>query len=178
MIRNRSWPIILGIAALILLLDRISKQWVLDNLSLYESWTPIRALEPYLQIIHATNTGVSFGMFRQFAWFWTLLAGVAVVAIFVYSLRMRTSSLWVTICLGLMLGGAAGNLWDRLAYGHVIDFVDVHWPGVFRFATFNVADSSLVIGTILLMIYFLLEERRAKSTEGHDHDPNSLADQV
>ncbi|MCO6452121.1 MAG: signal peptidase II [Caldilineales bacterium] len=176
MIKNTSWRLVIQVAVLVLLLDRFSKQWVLNNLALYETWEPIPALEPYIRFIHVTNTGVSFGMLKQFAWFWTMLAGIAVIAIFIYSMRMGPQPKWVSVSLGMMLGGAAGNLWDRLAYGHVIDFVDVRAPGLFHFATFNVADSSLVIGTILLMLYFLLEERRSGAQK--ESDPSSLLDQT
>lgn len=171
-IHTRSVLTVLSVGAVVLLLDRLSKTWVLDNLNLYEGRTLISALAPYLTVFHTTNTGVSFGMFRGGGEIFKIVAAVAVVAILVYSFRRGHSSTFVNISLGLMLGGAAGNLYDRLAYGHVIDFISFRVPGVFNFATFNLADSALVVGTILLAIYMLLEERRQKAEE------NSIPDQA
>ena len=171
-VRIRSILTVLSIAALVLFLDRLSKFWVLDNLDLFEGRTLISALAPYLTIFHTTNTGVAFGMFRGGGEIFKIVAAVAVVAILIYTIRQGHSSIIVNISLGLMLGGAAGNLYDRLAYGHVIDFISFRVPGVFNVATFNLADSALVVGTILLAIYMLLEERRQKAEE------NSIPDQA
>ncbi len=171
-VRTRSILTILPIGALVLLLDRLSKSWVLDNLELYEEWAPISALAPYLTFFHTTNTGVSFGLFRGGGEIFKIVAAIAVVAILVYSFRQEHGSTIVNISLGLMLGGAAGNLYDRMAYGHVIDFISFHIPDVFHFATFNVADSSLVVGTIILAVYMLFEERKQQA------ENQSLADQA
>jgi len=171
-IHIRSILTIFSVGSLVLLLDRISKTWVLDNLNLYESWTPIPALAPFFTFFHATNTGMSFGMFRGGGEILKIVAAVAVVAILFYSIRKGHSSWIVNISLGLMLGGAAGNLYDRLVYGHVIDFISLHIPDVFRFATFNVADSSLVVGTIILATYMLFEDREENA------EKQSLPDQA
>jgi len=156
----------------VLLLDRFSKTWILDNLNLYESWSPIPALAPFFTFFHTTNTGMSFGMFRGGGEILKIVAAVAVVAILFYSIRKGHSSWIVNISLGMMLGGAAGNLYDRLTYGHVIDFLDFHIPNVFHFATFNVADSSLVVGTIILATYMLFEDRKENA------ENQSLPDQA
>lgn len=159
-IRTRSILTVFSVGALVFFLDRYSKTWVLDNLELYESWPPILALAPYFTFFHATNTGMSFGMFQGGGEILKIVAAVAVVAILIFSIRKGHSSWIVNISLGMMLGGAAGNLYDRLAYGHVIDFLDFRIPDIFHFATFNVADSSLVVGTIILAIYMLFEDRK------------------
>jgi signal peptidase II len=171
-VRIRSILTILSVGTLVLFLDRFSKTWVLDNLELYESWPPIPALAPYFTFFHATNTGMSFGMFKGGGEILKIVAAVAVVAILIFGIRKGHSSWIVNMSLGLMLGGAAGNLYDRLAYGHVIDFLDFRVPDVFHFATFNVADSSLVVGTLILATYMLFEDRR-ESTENQ-----SLPDQA
>ena len=171
-IRTRSILTVLSVGALVLILDRLSKFWVLGNLELYEGRALIAALAPYFTLFHTTNTGVAFGMFRGGGEIFKIVAAVAVVAILIYTIRQGHSSAFVNISLGLMLGGAAGNLYDRLAYGHVIDFLDFRVPDVFHFATFNLADSALVVGTILLAVYMLLEERKQKAEE------QSLPDQA
>lgn len=146
--------------------------WVLDNLNLYEGLAPIPALAPYFTFFHTTNTGMSFGMFKGGSEILKIVAAIAVVAILIFSIRKGHSSWIVNISLGMMLGGAAGNLYDRLAYGHVIDFLSFRIPDLFHFATFNVADSSLVVGTIILATYMLLEDRKENS------ENQSLPDQA
>lgn len=170
--RTRSVLIVLLVGTVVFLLDRLTKTWVLNNLDLYEGWAPIAALAPYFQFFHSTNTGMSFGLFQNGSFILTIVAVVAVVGILIYSFYHGQNSYVVDICLGMMLGGAAGNLFDRLVYGNVIDFISVGIPDVFRFATFNIADSSLVVGTIALAIYFLLEERKENA------DKQSLPDQA
>ena len=147
-------------AVAVILLDRVSKLWVINNLDLYEGWAPIPALAPYFQIFHTTNTGVAFGMLRSGGMLFAVVAAIAIVVILVFTYRQGPSSLLVQISLGLMLGGAAGNLWDRLVYnGHVIDFLDFHINNRLTFPTFNVADSALVIGVLLLPLSTLREQR-------------------
>ena len=170
--RTRSVLIVLLVGAIVFGIDRICKTWVLDNLELYEGWAPIPALAPYFQIFHTTNTGMSFGLFQNGSFILTIVAIVAVIGIVIYSFHHGQDSYVVDICLGLMLGGAAGNLYDRLVYGNVIDFISVGIPDVFRFATFNTADSALVVGTFALAIYLLLEGRKENA------DGKSLPDQA
>jgi len=171
-IRFRSILTVLSVGSFVFLLDRFSKMWVLDNLNLYEGLAPIPALAPLFTFFHTTNTGMSFGMFKGGGEILKIVAAIAVVAILLFSIRRGHSSWIVNISLGMMLGGAAGNLYDRLAYGHVIDFLDFRIPDLFHFATFNVADSSLVVGTIILATYMLLEDRKENS------ENQSLPDQA
>lgn len=159
----RSLLIVLSVGGLVILLDRLTKLWVLENIELYGSWAPFPALDSYFRIIHTTNTGVAFGMLRGGGGLFAIVASVAVVAILVYSYRLpATASAWHSVALGLLLGGAAGNLWDRLVYGgHVIDFMLFHLNDRAAFPAFNVADSALVGGVALLVLLLWGEERRA-----------------
>lgn len=150
------------IGSLILLLDRLSKAWVLDNLSIGESFAPIPALYPFLRLFHAANSGVAFGMFKNGGMLFAIVAAIAVIAILIYSLRLGDESPIMWLSLGLMLGGASGNLWDRLVFdGSVIDFILVQFPGGWFFPTFNIADSGITVGTIALVLLMYLQDRRA-----------------
>ncbi len=152
----------LAVGALVVLLDRLSKVWVLNNIPLYGEMAPIPALYPYFSFLHSANTGVAFGLFQGGSFIFTLIAGIAVVAIAIYSFRSGTQSVLMSISLGLMLGGAAGNLWDRLAYGAVVDFIKVQASDTLVWPMFNLADSAIFVGTGLLIIYFFLDERKIR----------------
>ena len=148
------------LAAAALLLDRLSKLWVLKSIPLYGEITPIPALKSYFSLFHSTNSGVAFGLFQGGTWLFSLISLVAVVAIALYIVRTQDDSLLMAASLGLMLGGAAGNLWDRLQYGSVVDFILVRASENLVWPTFNLADSAIVVGTGLLIYYFLRDEWR------------------
>lgn len=156
------WLITLGAGAIVLLLDRLSKLWVLDNLNLYEALAPIPTLAPYFRLFHTANTGVAFGLFRDGGMIFALMAAVAVIAMLIYSLRMDTRSPLAYLGMGLLMGGASGNLWDRLLYGHVIDFLDFRLSQTLSWPTFNVADMGIVGGVILFMWVIYREERQSR----------------
>lgn len=140
------------IAVLVLLLDRITKWAVASNIALHDS---IAVIPGCFRLTHVQNTGAAFGLFAESAAQWKVgaLVTFSVLALIVVSAllwRNSHSLSTTTIGLSLILGGAMGNLWDRMFSGHVVDFLDFylgsyHWPA------FNVADSAIVIGAILLV---------------------------
>ncbi len=152
----------LFIAAAVVLVDRLSKLWVMKNIPLYGEIAPIPALYPYFSFLHSVNTGVAFGLFQGGTFLFTIIAAIAVIAIAIYSFRSGVQSWLMSISLGLMLGGAAGNLWDRLAYGAVVDFIKIQASESLVWPMFNLADSAIVVGTGLLIIYFFLDERKIR----------------
>ncbi len=160
--RSWFWLVIL-LAAAVLLLDRLTKLWVLNTIPLYEAWAPIPALEPYFRLVHTTNTGAAFGLFRGAGPILMVIRAVAVLFILVYSYRLERAPVGVYVGLGLILGGAAGNLWDGLVYGRVIDFLDFRLNDRFAWPTFNIADSCVVVGMILLVTFLWRQERRARA---------------
>jgi len=149
----------------VLVLDRITKRLVENHLPLYQSETIIPG---YLDLAHTRNTGVAFGLLAnsQSTWapyFLTFISAIALVIILFFSLRQPVGNWKLRWGLMLVLGGAAGNLYDRVQYGYVTDFIDVfyksyHWP------TFNVADASISIGIGLLMLEILTQ--KPQSEEG------------
>jgi len=148
------------VAALVFLLDRAAKVWVLHSLHVGES-VPI--FEGILHITSVRNTGASFGMLRGATEFLVLLSAVAVVLLVYLVYRLSAWGRGYSLALGLVLGGAAGNLWDRIAYGAVVDFIDVraiHYP------VFNVADAALTVGGIFLGALFLFGKKGRALWEG------------
>ncbi len=144
---SRSAALLYGVAAGAFLLDRLSKAWVEHTLV---GRPPIRVIPGVLSLSYTTNSGGAFGFGRSAPW---LFAGativVGIVIVFASTRAMRPS---VAVGLGLILGGALGNLTDRIANGPgfggaVTDFIDLHvWP------VFNLADTAIVIGAILLAV--------------------------
>jgi len=138
-------------ASLIVALDQLSKAWIRSNLAVGQSLPETG----FFQITHVQNTGAAFGLFQDQATTLTIIALVGFLALLVYALfihyRLPFSHKrlgWFT--LGLILGGIVGNLTDRLRFGYVTDFIDVGiWPA------FNLADSALVVGVIILAYSFL-----------------------
>jgi signal peptidase II len=138
------------VAVLTLVVDRISKRVVMDSLKVGESWNPVAALEHWVSLTYVTNTGAAFGMFPDYGVIFMVIAVVVIVAIVFYYRHLPGAQWLVQTSLGLQLGGALGNLVDRLRYGHVIDFIDFKvWP------VFNLADSSIFVGVVILAFHLL-----------------------
>lgn len=140
-------------AAVVVVLDQLSKRWIERSLALYESIVPVPALRNIFTITHFTNTGAAFGLFRDQGILFIIIAAVVVIAIIVYSRYLPTDQWLVRFALGLQLGGALGNMIDRMRQGHVTDFIYFHfWPA------FNVADTAIVVGVGLLALALILQK--------------------
>ena len=145
------------IAAIVLLLDRLAKWAVAVNIPLRYSVTVIPG---FFQLTHVQNTGAAFGLFAESTAQWKI---GALVSFSVIALLIVCGLLWknshalstTTIGLSLILGGATGNLWDRMMSGHVVDFLDFY-VGSYHWPAFNVADSAIVIGAILLVSDYIV----------------------
>lgn len=138
-------------AALLLSLDRLTKWWVLASLSYGQS---VQVL-PVLSWVRVHNHGAAFGFLHDASgwqrWFFVVLAlGVALAVLFALR-RMPARPVLLPLAWSMILGGALGNVWDRLQYGHVIDFIDVHWRH-WHWPAFNVADIAICVGALLLLI--------------------------
>ena len=152
------------IAVLILVADQISKYLVMAHLELGESWAPVPALERWFIFRYATNTGVAFGLFPDKGYLFMVIAMAVVVIIVLYYRHLPRGQWLIRISLGLQLGGALGNLLDRVRLGRVTDFIDFRiWP------VFNVADMAIVAGVSILAFSLLREdwlEQKRRSEEG------------
>ncbi len=156
----RSLFIVLLVAGVVLVADQLSKQWVLSNIPLYGALALVPALGSYFRIVHTTNTGIAFGLFRGGSLIFIAVSSIAVVAIAIYAFKQKSASGWMLVALGLMLGGATGNLIDRLRYsGQVVDFLEFRLYDQLYFPTFNIADSCIVCG-VLLLVWLLYRQER------------------
>ena len=150
-----------AVALLILVADQISKYLVLSNLAPGQSWNPITSLTPWVSITHVTNTGAAFGLFQDQGPLFVVIAVIVVAAIIVYYRQLPAGQWWIKVSLGLQLGGALGNLLNRLLLGYVIDFIDLKiWP------VSNLADMSIVTG-VAILAYYLLRDRDEKENGEH-----------
>jgi signal peptidase II len=158
----KKYGAIFAIAAVIVVLDQWTKWLVRTNLPSGATWLPASLLwlSPYARIVHWYNTGAAFGMFKDASMILTILAFVVIGAILFYYPQVEEDDWLLRLALSLQLGGALGNLVDRLTIGHVTDFISVG-----NFPVFNVADASITIGAILLFLSVWLREREEKKVE-------------
>jgi signal peptidase II len=142
-----------GMAVVIIALDQWTKWLVRTNLPLEGVWAPIPWLAPYARIVHWNNTGAAFGILHGYSGVFTALAVVVAILIIAFFPQVPKEDWIFRVALGFQLGGALGNLIDRLTIGHVVDFISVG-----TFPVFNVADSCITIGVILLLAGVWLKE--------------------
>lgn len=156
-----------SIAGLVVIFDQWTKNLVRTNLEISETWVPWEWLAPYARIVHWRNTGAAFGLGQDLSIVFALLAFLVVGAIIFYFPQVERSSWLIRLALCLQLGGALGNLLDRLMHDmHVTDFISVG-----RFAVWNVADAAISVGTAVLILGVWLDERKQKQTELLSDDP-------
>jgi signal peptidase II len=145
--RGSRWALFFGMAIGVVVLDQLAKAAVTASLSPGEA---IQLIGDYLRIVFGQNSGALFGLFQDNALMFGLVSIAVVALIVVYEARSG-SGFYLTVTLGLLLGGAIGNMLDRLRLGYVVDFVDAG-IGSTRFYTFNVADSAISLAILLLFI--------------------------
>lgn len=158
----KKYIMLLGIASAVIGLDQWTKYLVRSGVGYGQVWVPFARL-PFLRIVNWSNTGSAFGLFQSWGLVITGVAVLVSVAILFYFPRVPTDQLPLRIALSLQMGGAIGNLIDRLALGTVTDFVAVG-----GFPVFNVADSSITIGVVILLLALLFED---KGVEGDPSEP-------
>jgi signal peptidase II len=141
------WAPFVLLAASIVVIDQLTKAWIVDALAPDRD---LRLLGDYLRLIYSENSGALFGMFRGQAAPFALLSLVVIGIIVAYHARSGRSP-YMTLTLGLLLGGAVGNAIDRVRLGYVVDFVD-GGIGTVRFYTFNVADACISASIVLLLL--------------------------
>ncbi|HDN78951.1 MAG: signal peptidase II [Chloroflexi bacterium] len=145
--------IVPGVALIVLSLDQFTKALVRKYIPLGESWAPLEPVGKFFTFTHVTNRGIAFGLLPQWGDYFLYLGVGVILAILLYQHRLDEGSCLLRLSLGFQLGGALGNLLDRVRYGYVMDFIDFKvWP------VFNVADSAITIGALLLVYYFLFEK--------------------
>lgn len=149
-----------GLALLVIILDQWTKAWMISGLELREMGH-IQVLPPLFNLTWVENRGVSFGLFGDGSARWFLSIFSVVVAGVLGWWALRADRRLLITAIGLVMGGALGNVIDRIRFGYVVDFIDVSGIGFFPWI-FNVADSAITIGVILLIWDSLQSERAAK----------------
>ncbi len=147
------YVLVFSVALVIVIADQITKIWVDTDMTLYQS---IPVIDGFFSLTYVRNTGAAFSMFADMSEayripFFLAVAVIAVVGILYFVYSTPKSQKLVLLACGFVLGGALGNLIDRVAYGSVIDFLDVYW-GDWHWPAFNVADSFITIGVALLLL--------------------------
>lgn len=151
-----------AVAAVVLALDQATKLAVIDWLAPGTGWpAPDAGIGRYLRIVHVHNTGVAFGMFQGRNALFAVLATAVVTGLVAYTARLPGDGRALRVAVGLVAGGAVGNLIDRVVHGYVVDFIHAHW-GAAYFPAFNVADSAITVGAASLLLDELLRVRRGR----------------
>ena len=149
MIWYKDWVFYLIVGA-VFIFDQISKEFIRLWMPLGDSWPSTG----FLRIVHGTNPGSAFGLFAGFTNLLILASILGIAAVLYYFYRQGNNAIALRISLGLIVGGALGNLFDRVVFGKVVDFISVGW-----WPSFNIADSAISVGMFLLIFTMIFGER-------------------
>jgi signal peptidase II len=160
------YPFVLLVGALVLLLDQVTKWYVRQTVALYDS---VEVIHSFFHITHVRNSGGAFSLFAgtnpAFRLpFFVIVCSVAIGVLLYFVSKVEPRQWLLLFALGGILGGALGNLTDRIVSGQVTDFLDVHWRGYY-WPAFNVADSFISTGMVILLVHSLLTRDEPES--GH-----------
>jgi signal peptidase II len=155
----------LWLSLLVFVIDQASKFYVDNALILYQQ---VVVIPGYFSWTLAYNTGAAFSFLAGASgwqrWLFALIAIVVSAVLVVWLKRLKADETWLAMALALVLGGALGNLLDRVLFGHVVDFILVHWQHRWYFPAFNVADSAITLGAILLALDMFKSNKSGETT--------------
>jgi signal peptidase II len=161
--RRARWGVFVAVAATVIILDQISKAWLVANVS---AGQVVSVVGDLVRLVQSQNSGALFGLFRDQAILFALVS-IGVIGLIVLYHARSGRSLYLSLALGLLLGGAIGNMLDRLRLGYVVDWVDIGIGGL-RFWTFNLADSAISLAIVMLVAMALFPA--LAGTSGGDAD--------
>jgi signal peptidase II len=147
------WLLFFGLAAVVIVVDQLSKAWLVSAIDPGEA---IRIIGDYLRLIDSQNSGALFGLFKDQAILFGLVS-IGVIGLIIWFHGSSGRNTLLSIALGLLLGGAIGNMLDRFRFGYVVDWIDAGIGDV-RFYTFNVADSMITLSILLLIAIALFPQ--------------------
>jgi signal peptidase II len=157
--------LVLLVALVVIGLDQWTKIWVRATIPDFTYIIPIESLGEYFVFEHVHNYGAAFGILQNQGNLFIVIASIVTIAILYYAGTLAPHQRLLRFLLGLQLGGALGNVIDRLYQGFVTDFVRVGIPGVYYWPNFNIADSAIVCGVIGLAIYIFVEDYRVQRAQ-------------
>ncbi|HKQ78404.1 MAG TPA: signal peptidase II [Blastocatellia bacterium] len=173
MMRTKS-SYLLG-AFIVLIADQLTKAWATTSL---KPIVYIEVIPEFFRLSYATNRGVAFSLFAdsQFDIRWILSAVSLIAALFVlsYFRRVPADKRRLNVSLALLMAGIVGNMIDRVRMGEVVDFIELHWRDLYSWPTFNIADSAICVGAVLLALEMLREEKAARARSSGS--PGGVAD--
>lgn len=155
------YVILLSLAGLVIALDQITKLYISHHFSLHESMTVV---ENFFNLTYIQNRGAAFGLLSKapesfrIPFFIIVPLVILTIIVLIFKKTQQTELLMIT-SLSLILGGAIGNLIDRIRFGYVIDFADFHWFHTYHWPAFNVADTTIVVGVVLLIFYTITHDQ-------------------
>lgn len=158
----KEYWLLLTVASIVVILDQVTKTLVRENIPFGGRWMPLDWLAPYFRFVHWENTGAAFGLFQDGGLIFALLAVIVSTFIVIYYPQIPKDEQWMRFAMALQMGGALGNLIDRIVFGPVTDFISVG-----NFAVFNIADASITVGVALLILALWISERKG-TQEGYD----------
>jgi len=150
------------LSALVIVLDQLSKAWIINHFAYGETYTVLSVFN----LVLAHNTGAAFSFLNDAGgmqrWLFSIIA-ICASAWIILLLRKHRAQVLFSLSLSMILGGALGNLVDRLSYGYVVDFLSFHWDEHY-FPAFNLADSAITCGAILLILESLMKDKHGLAT--------------
>jgi len=156
----KEYWMLLVIASIVVIVDQVTKALVRANIPFGGRWMPLGWLEPYFRFVHWENTGAAFGFFQNGGLVFTIMAVIVSIVIVIYYPQIPKEKKLMRVAMAMQLGGALGNLIDRLVFGPVTDFISVG-----NFAVFNIADSNITVGVGLLILALWLDGRKENKEE-------------
>lgn len=158
-----TYGILVIISAILIGLDQYTKHTIRTNLEFGQIWMPWQWLEPHARIIHINNTGAAFGLFKGANTVFMILAVVVAGAILYFFPSISKKDWLIRVALSMQFSGAIGNLIDRINFGHVTDFISIG-----TFPVWNIADGSITVGVVILLIGMWVQEKREKKKRDGD----------
>ncbi len=170
----KDYLVLFLISGTIVLLDQLTKHWVRANLAYTEVFHPEWWLSQYVRIVHWQNTGAAFGLFQDMSLVFTVLAFVVTGVILYYFPRVPPEDWLIRLAMGMQMGGALGNLVNRLTHGGTV----TDWISVGNFPVFNVADASISVGVAILFFALWQQERIARQLRASSAHSDDVDDQA
>jgi signal peptidase II len=166
--RLRPYRLLLVVALLVLVFDQLTKLVIVEWLPVGtyfvgSSLPPVEVIPGFFYLVHITNKGAAWGMFEGYTLVLGLFGLIALYMIFHYRSALGLKRPLMQVAFGLLVGGIIGNMIDRFAYGHVVDFLDFHF-GTYRYPSFNIADCGITVGVVLYILATFLDGRTSRKT--------------